>query len=163
MEINITPDVENQVQFQKQRITSFIEGMKEIKFYGPRGNSEDLDTFLLITYDQKTRRDKIDFVTWAKSSEESNSPENLNDPLRSFPSKFIAGLSLIELPKGKNHSPYLRTGLQYYDDIMPSNDGKIIPVIAFGTGPSGRYVLYRRRGLSTKESFERLKKAAGLK
>lgn len=131
----------------KERVKLFIEGMKPRRFEGPlRGK---LDTFLLLTYDQANGEDTVNFLSWAVDSSRAN-----EDYIKTE-------LSYLELPEKYNHTPYPRTNLQYYDDIMPK-DGKRIPAIAFGIGPSGRKILYRRKGMSTKAAFERLKVAVGL-
>ena len=133
----------------KQKAMAFIRGMKAIKFKGPRGKF-DLDTFLLLTYNQRTKTDEIEFVSWAEDSS------------RIYPDYLKVLLSLLKLPKAKDHPEYPRTNLQYDDNILPQG-GQKVPVIAFGTGPKSRTLLYRLRGMSTKTSFARLKKAAGLK
>lgn len=127
---------------KEQKVMSFIEGMKAIKFEGPRGKF-NLDTFLLLTYNQKTREDEIEFVSWAVDSSRSDF------------GYIKTLLNLLELPKKKNHPPYPRKEAIPYEE-------KRIPVIAFGTGPTGRSFLYRRKEMSTKISFERLKEAVGL-
>jgi hypothetical protein len=136
-----------QKEILQQNAMSFIEGMKEVRFDGPRGNKFDFDTFLFLTHNEKTREDKIEFKSWAVDSSRSN------------PDYMKVLLNLLELPKGRNHPPYPQKRLQYYDEIMPKED-KDFPAIAFATGAKGRSCLFRLKGLSTKESFERLKKAA---
>lgn len=125
---------------KQQEVMSFIKGMKAIKFEGPRGKF-NLDTFILLTYDQKTREDEIEFISWAVDSS------------RSDPGYIKTLLNLLSLPKKKDHSPF-------ENDFAIPNEGKKVPVIAFGTGPNGRSFLYRLKGMSTKESFKRLKSAS---
>jgi hypothetical protein len=154
METEVAPIKENQIQAPDHKVKDFTKNMRAIKFLGPRGKFKDLDTFLLVFYNEGTGRDEIDFECWAKNPE---------GQFRSDRSKFIAGLDLIELPEGKDHPPSPQLDqLRYYDKIAGRGNKKV-PIIAFGTGPTSRYVLYRLKGASTKESFERLKKAAGLK
>lgn len=155
-----TQELFNKEGLEQQRVMSFIEGMHDVKFAGPKGSLKDLDTFLLVTYNRTTKQDEVDFISWAKNPEDSNDPENPNDPSRSFPYNFISSLRLLELPKGKDHAPYPQS-YKYYENEL-SKLGNKVPVIAFGSGPTGRNVLYRLKGMSTKESFERLKQAAGL-
>src|SRR3989344_2664945 len=73
---------------KKQKAMSFIKEMKAIKFEGPRGKF-DLDTFLLLTYNQKAKEDEIEFVSLAIDSS------------RSDPGYIKTLLNLLELPKKK--------------------------------------------------------------
>jgi hypothetical protein len=142
----------------EEKAESFIEGMRKIKFDGPRGKFS-LDTFVLLTYNQETKKDEIEIISWAVDSSRSSS-----DYMKVL-------LSVLSLPKGKDHLPYPQTTLQRYDDMM-LQDGKRIPVIAFGVGSlkntrrtsegDGSF-LFRREGMHTKESFERLRRAVGLR
>lgn len=125
---------------KQEKVKTFIAEMRAVKFEGPRGKF-DLDTFLLLTYDQRTKKDEIEFVSWAIDSS------------RSDPGYIKTLLGLLELPKRKDHPPF-------ENKFTISNEGKKVSVIAFGTGPNGRSFLYRLKGMSTKESFKRLKKAA---
>jgi len=152
MEIEVVSTEENQTQGKEQRVKDFIEGMERIKFDGPLRRKFRLDTFLLLTYDQRTKEDEIEFVSWAVDSSRSDA------------GYIKTLLNLLPLPKGKNHPPYPRK------ENIP-DEGKKIAVIAFGTGPLARKsgkaygdgtFLFRRKEMSTKLSFERLKKAAGL-
>jgi len=128
----------------KIKVKSFIRDMKAIKFAGPKGRYT-LDSFVLLTYDQKTETDEIEFVSWAKDSS------------RIEPDYLAFRLNEVELPKNKDHDPYPQTPMQYYENLAESQKGKRVPAIVFGIGPDGRAVLYRLKYLSTKDSFERLK------
>ena len=128
----------------EQRAMSFIKDMRAVKFDGPRGKF-DLDSFVLLTYDQKTKTDEVEFVSWAEDSS------------RIEPDYLVFLLNSLQLPKNKDHAPYPQTALQYYENLSRSQEEKKVPAIAFGTGAKGRTVLYRLKGLSTKDSFERLK------
>jgi len=125
----------------KQRVAAFIKDMRNVKFAGARG-SASLDSYFLLSYDQETKEDRIDYVSW--TDDESRYPLN-----------FISSLSKLELPKGKDHPPF-------NNKSATVNTREIIPAIAFGMGPEGRAFLFRRPGMSTKKSFERIKQAVGL-
>lgn len=133
----------------EQRVMSFIKDMKAIRFDGPTRGKFDLDTFLLLTYNQGANKDEIEFASWAIDSS------------RIYPDYIKTVLSYLKLPEKKDHPPYPRTDMQYYEDNMPK-EGKKVPVIALGIGPTGRTFLFRLKGMSTKNSFERLRKAAGV-
>ena len=126
------------------KVKSFIKDMKAIKFAGPKGRYT-LDSFVLLTYDQKTETDETEFISWAKDSS------------RIEPDYLVFRLNEVELPKNKDHDPYPQTPVQYYENLAESQKGKRVSAIAFGIGPDGRAVLYRLKYLSTKDSFERLK------
>lgn len=138
--INLQETLEREER-DKQKVADFIKGMKIIKFAGARG-SLNLDSFFLLTYNQATRKDEIDYVSWVK--EESRHPYN-----------FAVALNKLKLPKGKDHPPFKKRS-------SVVNTGGKIPVIAFGMGPEGRAFLFRRRDMSTKISFERIREAIGL-
>lgn len=141
METETASTKEIQIQSQQQRVASFIENMRAVKFAGARGRV--LDSYFLLTYNQATKKDEIDFLSWSE------------DESRSFPSKFIDTFRKLELPKGKNHPPYRKK------HTIP-NERRNVPVIAFGMGPDDRAFLFRLKDMSTKISFERLKIAVGL-
>jgi hypothetical protein len=125
----------------KQKVADFIKGMKIIKFAGARG-SLNLDSFFLLTYNQITKKDEIDYVSWAKDKSR-------------YPYNFAVTLNKLKLPRGKDHPPFNKRS-------STEDTGKKIPVIAFGMGPESRAFLFRRRDMSTKISFERIREAIGL-
>lgn len=136
-----TPEQKKPEEKNKQRVAAFIKDMRNVKFAGARG-SASLDSYFLLSYDRETKNDRIDYVSW--TDDESR-----------YPSNFISSLSKLELPKGKDHPPFNKRSAIAYT-------GEIIPVIAFGMGPEGRAFLFRRKDMSTKISFERIKRAVGI-
>ena len=96
-----TQELFNEEGLAQQRVMSFVEGMHDVKFAGPRGKFADLDTWLLITYNRITKEDEINFVSWAENQDASKDPENPNDPLRKYPFNFISSIRSLELPNNK--------------------------------------------------------------
>lgn len=140
----MSPEAVFTSETSRQKVMAFIEDMTVIKIDGQRRRHGDLDTFVLLTFDQKTGKDEIEFVSWAE------------DQSRIDPNYIKILVNFLKLPKSKDHPYYPPKGMEYYEDIVPE-EGKKVPAIALGTGSSGRTFLFRLRGMSTKNSFQRLK------
>jgi len=126
----------------KQKVKDFLKDLRPVKFDNLGKGTKDLDTFFLIAYDQSKKEDSVDFISWA------------DDTSRSFPSNYVSFIGSLMLPENKDHPAFP-------NKFTIPDEGKRIPVIAFGTGPGGKSFLFRLKGMNTKPAFERLKKLIG--
>jgi len=129
-------------EISKQRVEEFLSNLHPVKFDNLGKGTKDLDTFFLVTYDQSKKEDTVDFVSWA------------GDTSRSYPSNYVSFIASLQLPKNKDHPAFP-------NKFTIPDEGKRVPVIAFGTGPGGKSFLFQLKGMNTKPAFERLKKLIG--